>query len=138
MIRGHCWSTLLQQCKPRLLLDHTDATNASNCIIVTMPSDTVLAFYTVIAFVIPLIALLTSTPAMWHEEHRWNFSVLPRVHLSDLVSFGYSVFSEWLRTEAPSHVRRGWWIKCARDHVVVNPLNVTSVFVIQVTRVHIT
>jgi hypothetical protein len=29
--------------------------------------------------------LLTSPPVFWHEEHLWNFGVLQRVHLSNLV-----------------------------------------------------
>jgi hypothetical protein len=40
---------------------------------------------TIIAFVNPLVALLTSSLVMWREEHFWNFSVLQRVHLSNLV-----------------------------------------------------
>jgi hypothetical protein len=48
---------------------------------------TTVAFSTIVAFVIPLVALLTSSPMMWREEQFWNFSVLERVglHLSNLV-----------------------------------------------------
>jgi hypothetical protein len=53
--------------------------------IVTMTLDTIVVFDSTVAFVIPLIALLTSMPVMWHEEHLWNFSVLQGVHLSSLV-----------------------------------------------------
>jgi hypothetical protein len=37
---------------------------------------------TIVVFVIPVVGLLTSSPVMWHEEHRLNSSVLQRVHLS--------------------------------------------------------
>jgi hypothetical protein len=43
-----------------------------------------MALDTIVAFVIPLVALLTSSPIMWCEEHLWNFSVFQRVHLSSL------------------------------------------------------
>jgi hypothetical protein len=36
---------------------------------------------TTVAFVIPLVALLTSLPGIWHKEQLWNFSV----HHSNLV-----------------------------------------------------
>jgi hypothetical protein len=42
---------------------------------------TLVAFDTTIASVIPLVALLTSPPMMWHKEQLWNFSVFQRVHL---------------------------------------------------------
>jgi hypothetical protein len=53
-------------------------------IVTTMPLDTIAAFDAVVAFVIPLLALLTSSPVIWRQEHLWNFSVLQRVHLSNL------------------------------------------------------
>jgi hypothetical protein len=31
---------------------------------------------TIVAFVIPVFALLMSVPVMWREERLWNFSVL--------------------------------------------------------------
>jgi hypothetical protein len=34
----------------------------------------------------PLVALLTSSPLMGHKKHLWNFSVLQRIHLSNLVT----------------------------------------------------
>jgi hypothetical protein len=40
---------------------------------------------TVVAFGIPLVALLISSPMMWLEENLWNLKVLQRVHLSNLV-----------------------------------------------------
>jgi hypothetical protein len=40
---------------------------------------------TIVAFVILLVALLTSFTVMWRKEHLWNFSVLPRVYVSNLV-----------------------------------------------------
>jgi hypothetical protein len=33
-------------------------------------------FDTVVAFLIPLNALLTSSPIMWCKEHLWNVSIL--------------------------------------------------------------
>jgi hypothetical protein len=29
----------------------------------------------IVAFVIPLVALLMSSPVMWPEQHLWNFGV---------------------------------------------------------------
>jgi hypothetical protein len=65
--RGHCWrtslqqcelrsflSTLLQECEPRSLLDDVVETVTPNSIIATMTLETI------VAFVIPLVALLTS------------------------------------------------------------------------------
>jgi hypothetical protein len=57
-------------------------------IIVTMTLDAIVAFYTTVAFVIPLVALLTSSTVMWRKEHLWNFSVpTPKssLHLSSLI-----------------------------------------------------
>jgi hypothetical protein len=55
--------------------------------IAKMTLDTIVAFHTIVAFDIPLIALLTSSPVMWRKEHLWNFSVLQRVHaLSSLIT----------------------------------------------------
>jgi hypothetical protein len=44
--------------------------------IATVTLDAIVTFDTIVAFVIPFIVLLMSTPVMWHEEHLWNFSVL--------------------------------------------------------------
>jgi hypothetical protein len=41
----------------------------SNRIIATTTLNTAVAFDIIVAFVIPLVALLTSTPVMWREEH---------------------------------------------------------------------
>jgi hypothetical protein len=60
-------------------LDYTVATIAFDHIIETMLSDTT------VAFVLPLVAMLTSTPAMQHVNHLWNFSVFQRVHILKLV-----------------------------------------------------
>jgi hypothetical protein len=96
--RGHCWKTLLQQCEPRSLLEHivttqTGDTVDSPCCNNDLESHycrndlyTIVAFDTVAAFVIPIVALLTSTPVTWSEGHLWNFSILQRVHLSKLVT----------------------------------------------------
>jgi hypothetical protein len=54
---------MLQQCKPETLSVRTAA---------TITLDIIVAFETVGAFVIPLAALLTSTPLTWCLEHLWN------------------------------------------------------------------
>jgi hypothetical protein len=54
-------------------------------LVAAMPLDTIVVFDNIVGFIIPLVALLTSSPAMWRKEHLWNFSVLFRVHLSNLV-----------------------------------------------------
>jgi hypothetical protein len=41
-----------------------------------MTLETIVAFDTVVTFLIPLIALLMSTPVMWREARLWNFSLL--------------------------------------------------------------
>jgi hypothetical protein len=64
---------------------HIVATMTSDHIIATLPLDTMVVFDTVVAFVIPLVALLSSAIMMWCEEHLWNLSVLQRVHLLSLV-----------------------------------------------------
>jgi hypothetical protein len=75
----------------------------SEHIISTKTSDTIVAFYTTVAFVIPSVALLTSMSVMWREEHLWNFSVLQRGHFSSLVTskdFLYHKFRLWLKEGA--------------------------------------
>jgi hypothetical protein len=47
----------------------------SDYIIAIMPSDTI------VALVIPLVALLTSPPVMWRKEHLWNFGVIQTVSI---------------------------------------------------------
>jgi hypothetical protein len=50
----------------------------------TSDNITRVALDTIVAFVIPLVALLTS-PLMWREEHLWNISVLQRARISSPV-----------------------------------------------------
>jgi hypothetical protein len=40
-----------------------------------MTLNTIVAFDTVVVFVNPLVALLTSLPVMWREKFLWNCSV---------------------------------------------------------------
>jgi hypothetical protein len=47
--------------------------------------ETIVAFDTTVAFVTPLVALLTASLVMWCKEHPKNFNVLHRAHLSNLV-----------------------------------------------------
>jgi hypothetical protein len=54
-----------------------------NGIAATMSLDTIVASDTIVLFVVPLVALLTSWPVMWRKEHLWNCSVLQRVHISN-------------------------------------------------------
>jgi hypothetical protein len=58
----------------------------SDHIIATVTVDTIATLDTTAAFVIPLVVVLASSPVMWHEEHIWNFNVLQRVLLSNLVA----------------------------------------------------
>jgi hypothetical protein len=53
--------------------------------IVAMVASDIVAFDSVVAFVIPWATLLMSLLVMWHKQLLWNFSILQRVHLSDLV-----------------------------------------------------
>jgi hypothetical protein len=46
----------------------------------TVTQDTNVAFDKIVTFVIPLVALLMSTPVMWCEESLWIVSVLQIVH----------------------------------------------------------
>jgi hypothetical protein len=50
----------------------------------TMTLDTTVAFGTTVAFVILLVALLTSLPVIWRKGHFSNFSALQRVQLPNL------------------------------------------------------
>jgi hypothetical protein len=54
-------------------------------IVAAVTLDTTVAFDTVVVFVIFLVAMLMPWPILWCKEHRWNFSVLQRVHLLRLV-----------------------------------------------------
>jgi hypothetical protein len=69
----------MQQCYSRSLLDRIVATVASFHI-ATMTFNSTVAFDIIVAFVILLVALLTSL-----REHLWNLCVLQRVHLPNLV-----------------------------------------------------
>jgi hypothetical protein len=44
-----------------------------------MTLDSIVAFDTIVAFVVPLIALLTLSPVMWRKEGLWNVSVLSKL-----------------------------------------------------------
>jgi hypothetical protein len=48
---------------------------------------TTIAFCTTAAFVISIIALLMSSPMMWHKVHLWNFSVLQTVNIPHLIFY---------------------------------------------------
>jgi uncharacterized membrane protein len=65
--------------------NHIVAPVASNHIVATVTLANIVAFDIFVAFVISLVALLTSSPVMWLKERLWNVSVLQRVHLSSLV-----------------------------------------------------
>jgi hypothetical protein len=64
---------------------HIFTTVSLNHIVATITLDTIISLSVIIAFVIPLVALLTSLPAMWRKEHLWNFCVPQREHFSRLV-----------------------------------------------------
>lgn len=66
-----------QKCKLRFLLNH----------IASVTSDVNISFDTIFFIYIHYVALLTSSPVMWREEHLRNFSVLQIVHVSNLVKF---------------------------------------------------
>jgi hypothetical protein len=44
----------------------------------------IVAFDTIVAIVIPLVSLLTSSSVMWRKERLWNVSVPQKVQLSSL------------------------------------------------------
>jgi hypothetical protein len=58
-----------QKCDLRSLLDHTTTTTTLDHIIPTMIINTIVNFGIIVTFVISVIALLTSSPVMWREEH---------------------------------------------------------------------
>jgi hypothetical protein len=70
------YRVLQQQYKPRSLLGYIVATVTSYHIVATMTLDNIVASDTTDAFIIPLVAMLTSSPVMCREEQLWNFSVL--------------------------------------------------------------
>jgi hypothetical protein len=57
----------------------------SDDIVATMALDTIVEFDTIFVFV-SFVSLLTASPVLWRKEHLWNFSVLQRVHISNLIS----------------------------------------------------
>jgi hypothetical protein len=68
----------MQQREQKSPLDHTAATMTSAHITATIFLNNIVAFGIIVAFIIPLVALLTSSSVMWCEEHLQNFSVLQR------------------------------------------------------------
>jgi hypothetical protein len=64
-----------------ITLDHIVATMTLDHIVAT----TALLFDNIVVFVIPLVAIMTSSPVMRHKEHLWNFCVLQKVRFSNLV-----------------------------------------------------
>jgi hypothetical protein len=54
-----------------------------------MTLDTIVAYETTVSSDIPLVVLLTSSPVMWRKQF-WNFSVLRRVHASNLLNYDMS------------------------------------------------
>jgi hypothetical protein len=66
------WSTL-----EKMILAHILTTMTLNRTVATITSHTIVEFGTIVALVIPLTSLLTSSLVMWRKEHVLNFSVLP-------------------------------------------------------------
>jgi hypothetical protein len=58
---------LLQPYEPRSMLERKIATITSDHIIAIIRLDVIVAFDSIVAFMIPLVALITSTPIMWRE-----------------------------------------------------------------------
>jgi hypothetical protein len=54
-------------------------------IIAKLSLGTILASDTIFAFLIHFVDLLILLPVMWHKEYIWNFSILQRVQLSNLI-----------------------------------------------------
>jgi hypothetical protein len=77
-----------------------------NHIISTITSDNIVALDNIVAFVITLVALLTSSPVMCLKNHLWNFSVLHRVHLFSLV---YNTRLHVVELKSKSPLERGTW-----------------------------
>jgi hypothetical protein len=55
---------------------HTIETMTLVYMIATMALNINITFHTIVAFVSPIVALLTSMLIMWHKEHLWNFGIL--------------------------------------------------------------
>jgi hypothetical protein len=79
-----------------LIMGHTIAAMVSDYSVATITLDKVVATDIIVAFIIPLIALLISSPVLWHTEHSSNFCVFQRVHHSNLIFlFPYFVEVCW-------------------------------------------
>jgi hypothetical protein len=81
IVESHCCNS-----EQRSLLDYTDATVTSYHII-PITLNVMVSFDVIVAFIIPLVTLLTSSPLMWRGEHLWNFSVLQRTRFSSIESY---------------------------------------------------
>jgi hypothetical protein len=88
-----CLYHLLQQCEPKSLLDYIVTLLTWDKIIETMTFDIIVAFDTTVAFVIPLVALLTSLPVMWREE-RLRISVYSKECIFPIVFIWIIIHSE--------------------------------------------
>jgi hypothetical protein len=68
-------------------------------IIATLTLHTIVAFEIIVASVILLVSLQTSSHVMWRKERLCNFRVLQRVHISNLVLYGCEMSSLALSEE---------------------------------------
>jgi hypothetical protein len=66
-------------------LDHIVETKTLDHSVAAVTLDTIVAFDAIVSFVIPLVALLTSSPVMLGKDHLSNFNVFQRVRFSNLV-----------------------------------------------------
>jgi hypothetical protein len=82
-----------------LSLNHTVATATLDIIVEAVCLDHIIAtaaldntaeFGTILAFVISLVVLLTSSLVMGYKQHLWNFSVLQRVRLSNIAGMDFN------------------------------------------------
>jgi hypothetical protein len=106
-------STLLKQCEPRSLLQQLKTT-----LLQQWPWIPLLLF-SILVFIIPLVALKTSSPVMWRKEHLWNFSVLQRVQLSSLVTPYLPVHVQLLHSYIPICVSYTW--SCNQNYIINSP-----------------
>jgi hypothetical protein len=70
-----------------MTLAYTLKTMILDQIVVTVIMDTTAASDNIVVFVIPLVALLTSTPVMCRQQHLWNSDEVQTVHHSKFSSF---------------------------------------------------
>jgi hypothetical protein len=82
-----CFSHLLSQCNT-MTLDHIVTLTTLDLTAAAISLDVIFAFDTIFAHVILTLALLMSSPLMWHSEHLWDISVVQRAHISKLVLYG--------------------------------------------------